>query len=107
MTQLQSFSDTTFGNVHVSSEVPCPAPDWESGVLRAYSPEERRAIHSWYAQCGLVEPLEEILRDAKPITEQDLEEMKKVSQELFPPDKEFNDFWDEIELNLPRFKTTR
>ncbi|MDR1895806.1 MAG: hypothetical protein LBR10_03345 [Prevotellaceae bacterium] len=35
MTQLQSFSGVTF-DVPVATEIPCPVPDWEYGVLRAY-----------------------------------------------------------------------
>ncbi|MDR2115482.1 MAG: hypothetical protein LBP87_03780 [Planctomycetaceae bacterium] len=96
MTQLHSISGAPF-DVHVPAEIPCPVPDWENGVLRAYSPEERKSIYNWYVECGLAKPLEEILGDARPMTKQDLEEMRRVAEELFPPEENWDDFWNEID----------
>ncbi|MDR2707058.1 MAG: hypothetical protein LBC02_14900 [Planctomycetaceae bacterium] len=89
MSQLQSFSDTTFSNVHVPAEIPCPVPDWENGVIRAYSQEEQKIIRNWYVECGLVKPLEEIVESQKK-----QKKTKKVIIDDEPPlsDEEFNEF---------------
>ncbi|MDR2115486.1 MAG: hypothetical protein LBP87_03800 [Planctomycetaceae bacterium] len=96
MTQLHSISGASF-DIHVPEKIPCPVPDWENGVLRAYSQEEQKSIRNWYVERGLVKPLEEILGDARPMTKQDLEKIKKACQELFPLEEECDDFGNEIE----------
>ncbi|MDR2115484.1 MAG: hypothetical protein LBP87_03790 [Planctomycetaceae bacterium] len=64
MTQLHSISGASF-DVHVPAEIPCPVPDWENHVLRAYSQEEQKSIYNWYVERGLVKPLEEIVESQK------------------------------------------
>ncbi|MDR2754274.1 MAG: hypothetical protein LBC20_01085 [Planctomycetaceae bacterium] len=88
MTQLHSFSGTSF-DVHFPAEIPCPVPDWENGVLRAYSPEEQRTIRNWYVERGLVKPLEEIINLQKQ-----QKQAKKATINREPPlsDEEFNEF---------------
>jgi hypothetical protein len=89
MTQLQTFSDTKFNDIHVSPEIPCPVPDWKNGIIRAYSPEERRTIRNWYVECGVVKPLEEIVKSQKK-----QKQTKKVTIDNEPPlsDEEFKEF---------------
>jgi hypothetical protein len=94
MTQLQAFSGTSFGDIHVPAAISCPVPDWENGVIRAYSQEEQRTIRHWYVEQGLVKPLEEIIGS------------KKTNRTSIPPDKEppltdeeFNDFMETLTEN--------
>jgi hypothetical protein len=97
MSQLQSFSDTTFDNVHVLAEIPCPVSDWENGVLRAYSQEERKSIHNWYVKCGLIKPLEEVIGQPKPMTIDKITDTKKRAKILFPTSKDSEQFLATLE----------
>ncbi|MDR3234280.1 MAG: hypothetical protein LBT46_11570 [Planctomycetaceae bacterium] len=94
MTQLQAFSGTAFGDVYVPAAIPCPVPDWENGVIRAYSQEEQRTIRHWYVEQGLVKPLEEIISSKKP-------KRTSIPPDNEPPltDEEFNDFMETLAEN--------
>ncbi|MDR2754272.1 MAG: hypothetical protein LBC20_01075 [Planctomycetaceae bacterium] len=91
MTQLHSFSGTPF-DVHFPAEIPCPVPDWENGVLRAYSQEEQKQIRNWYVERGLVKPLEEIIGQPKPMTIDKIIHTKERSKILFPTPEDSEQF---------------
>jgi hypothetical protein len=102
MPQLQAFSGIDFGDFHAPTAIPCPVPDWENGVLRAYSQEEQRAIRQWYVDQGLAKPLEEIVGNTKIRTKKDLDEIREIGNELFASEAELNEFFAEIEEDKKR-----
>jgi hypothetical protein len=89
--------DLTMSLLHIANNTssgdlpPCPVPDWTNMVVRAYTPEERQAIHDWYAVQDGNETIADMENRIPIKTQADLDRIYQIGNGLFSSSDEIDE----------------